>query len=79
MLPIAGGMEVQPVIDPQTRIKKYPAIGGFPVLEAIMNADPTDYQKLLMTKSQDIPIWIGSVKFTETSDDALGISESGSS
>ena len=73
MLPIVGGREFPPVQDNEMKLKKYAAIGGHPVLEAIMKADPKDYQKLLMTKSQDMPIWIGSVKFTDTLDYVLNV------
>ena len=73
MLPIVGGKDLPPIIDPETNLKKYAAIGGYPVLDAIMKADPKDYQKLLMTKSVDMPIWIGSVKFTDTLDDVLDV------
>ena len=77
MLPMVGGSESPPVIDPETKLKKYMAVGGHPVLEAIMRAEPRDYQKLLWgTQSREIPVWIGSVRFKDsTLDDVLEIYE----
>jgi len=75
MFPIVEGNELLPVVDNETKLKKYPAIGGYPVLDAIMKTEPKEYQKLLMTKSQDMPIWIGTVKFSDTLDDVLRIFE----
>ena len=45
MLPIVHGLE--PKIDPSTKIKMYPTLGGYAVLNAILKTSPKDYLKLL--------------------------------
>ncbi len=71
MLPILQGME--PKIDTSTEIKMYATLGGYSVLDAILKADPKDYMKLLWTPCQDFPVWIGSVKYTDTLDYLLNV------
>jgi len=73
MLPITTGLE--PRIDPKTKIKLHAAVGGYSVLQSILNSNPSEYAKLLWTKCQDMPVWIGSVKFSDTLDDLLHVFE----
>ena len=64
MLPILEGLHFK--IDSSTKIKMYATLGGYSVLDAILKADPKDYMKLLWTPCKDFPVWIGSVKYTDT-------------
>jgi len=73
MLPIVQGLE--PKVDPKTRIKVHATLGGYSVLQAILNSKPSKYMELLWTKCQEMPIWIGSVKFSDTLDDLLHVFE----
>jgi CBS domain-containing protein len=71
MLPIVQGLQEE--IDPLTKIKMYPTLGGYSVLKAILKTDPKDYLKLLWTPCKEFPVWIGSVKFTDSLNDLLNI------
>src|SRR5271166_743628 len=71
MLPITQGL--QPRIDPNTKIKMYATLGGYSVLNAILKTNPRDYIKFLWSPSQDTPVWIGSVKYSDGFNDLLKV------
>ena len=71
MLPILEGLHFK--IDSSTKINMYATLGGYSVLNAILKADPKDYMKLLWTPCKDFPVWIGSVKYTDTLHDLLNV------
>ncbi|MDA4112290.1 MAG: hypothetical protein OK439_07090 [Thaumarchaeota archaeon] len=73
MLPIVQGL--QPKFDPVTKIKMYATLGGYSVLNAVLKTNPKDYDKLLWIPGQDIPVWIGSLKFTDSYSDLLNVFE----
>src|SRR5579862_342703 len=69
MLPIVQGL--QPRFDPITKIKMYATLGGYSVLNAVMKTNPKDYYKLLWLPCQEIPVWIGSLKYSDSYSDLL--------
>lgn len=71
MLPIVQGL--QPRVDENTKIKMFATFGGPSALKAILQTDPRDYMKLLWTPCQEMPIWIGSVKYSDTFDRLLSV------
>jgi CBS domain-containing protein len=71
LLPIVAGL--QPKIDPITNVKMYATLGGYSVLQAVLKTSPNEYLKLLWSPCQDNPIWIGSVKYTDSYYDLLRI------
>jgi CBS domain-containing protein len=71
VLPIVQGL--QPRIDKDKKIKVYAALAGYSVLDKIHKAKPEDYLKLLWTPCQEMPVWIGSVKDTDSYDDLLKV------
>jgi hypothetical protein len=73
MLPIVQGL--QPKIDPITKIKMYATLGGYSVLSAILKTNSKDYNKLLWLPCQDIPVWIGSLKYVDSYSDLLKVFE----
>jgi CBS domain-containing protein len=74
VLPIVQGL--QPKVDEKTKIKMYATLAGYSVLEKILQTSPNDYQKLIWTHCNDIPLWIGSVNFEDSLDDLLRVFES---
>ena len=71
ILPMVQGL--QPVVDHETKIKMFATLGEYSVLEAIGKSEPRDYLKLLWTECDEVPTWIGSVKFSDTLDDLLNV------
>jgi len=73
LLPIVQGL--QPKFDPVTKIKMYATLAGYSVLKAVLKTNPKDYYKLLWLPCQDIPVWIGSVKYNDSYSDLLKVFE----
>ena len=68
-VPISNGSE--PRINPKTRVREYPSLGTYAVLDAILRIEPKNYMDLARTKCQDIAVWISSVSYKESLDDLM--------
>jgi len=61
MLPVEDGELAH--YHEKAKIKLYPAIGGYSVLDKIILTDPADYQKLLWRPCKEVLVWIGSTNY----------------
>ena len=74
ILPIVQCPETR--INPETGIKEYISFSSYAVLEAILRSDPRNYLNLVSsTKCQDVAIWIGSVRSTDSFDELMRVLE----
>jgi hypothetical protein len=73
VLPIVQGL--QPRVDENTKIKMYAVLAGYSVLERIVKTNPVEYSKLIWAPCNDMPTWIGSLKYTDSFEQLLKIFE----
>lgn len=71
MLPLVQGLE--PRINQETKIKMYAALGGASILNRVLNTEPKDYEKLIWTPCQEMPLWIGTVNYDDSLEDLLNV------
>jgi hypothetical protein len=66
----------EPRINPETKNREYPSLASYAVLDAILRSDSKNYQLLVSsTKFQEVAVWIGSVRSTDSFDKLMKVLE----
>jgi CBS domain-containing protein len=73
MLSVEDGERVR--YDEKEKIKLYPTIGGYSVLDNILNTYPQDYDKLPWKLCKDLVVWIGATNFDAEFDSIFQVFE----
>jgi len=63
--------EIPPLKLELSNVILYPAFGGFGVLKALADSNPSEYYKTLWRRSADAPTWIGSCDYQQPFDEIL--------
>jgi hypothetical protein len=65
--------EIPPLKLDLANVTLYPAFGGYGVLKALADSDPSEHYKTLWRRSAEVPTWIGSCDYQQPLDDILQV------